>query len=125
MQKLEGWTKDESRNNSIKPIWRVLAVSKSSLRMIGCYLINLQHETGAGELSVPSSCNYRFSVNSTVQFFEVAYTITSIGVGTFIGLNEQLAKLDLTGYNNEDAMAGYEWMVCVTVLCYLSLAALR
>ncbi|KAF2176533.1 hypothetical protein K469DRAFT_606843 [Zopfia rhizophila CBS 207.26] len=39
-------------------------------------------------------CNYSFPVNKTEEFFELAHTITSVGIGATIGLNERLAITD-------------------------------
>jgi hypothetical protein len=41
-----------------------------------------------------SPCNYSFPVNSTEEFFKLASIITSIGIGTTIGLSERLAITD-------------------------------
>ncbi|KAK7177650.1 hypothetical protein PSPO01_16302 [Paraphaeosphaeria sporulosa] len=41
-----------------------------------------------------SPCNYCFPVNTTEDFFELAHTITSVGFGATIGLNERLAITD-------------------------------
>jgi hypothetical protein len=39
-------------------------------------------------------CNYLFPVNEIEEFFELAHTITSVGIGATIGLNERLAITD-------------------------------
>ncbi|KAH8586636.1 hypothetical protein B0O99DRAFT_656749 [Bisporella sp. PMI_857] len=41
------------------------------------------------------SCNYFFPVNSTKEFFEIANTITSVGIGATIGLAKSLAITNL------------------------------
>ena len=39
-------------------------------------------------------CNYFFLVNSTREFFDLAYLITSIGTGAAIGITERLVLTD-------------------------------
>ncbi|KAF2788131.1 hypothetical protein K505DRAFT_353408 [Melanomma pulvis-pyrius CBS 109.77] len=77
----------ELPNDTIEVISKIAAQEEVHLSSIANVL------TSYNKTLIPP-CNYSFPVNTTEEFFELAHTITSVGIGATIGLNERLAITD-------------------------------
>ncbi|KAF2113727.1 hypothetical protein BDV96DRAFT_601204 [Lophiotrema nucula] len=86
IRKLERWNEGENLNASVEVLKTISAQASVHLSTLDDLL--------AGTGSEPINCDYSFSVDSITEFLEVADTITSIGVGATIGINERLDRSD-------------------------------